>query len=73
MNRKRVDEYHKHGCDFHGKLVIYDYMEDMKNDPQGNFNAGVSIDYMIEAKKDAESRYNIKRVLLSIPELVIEI
>ena len=75
MKTNRIDEYHKHGCHFYGTLVSVDYMEDLKNDSNfGKFNAGVTLDYAEKAKKMVEDKgYKVKRVLLSIPEYVVEI
>lgn len=75
METKRVDEYHKHGCHFYGKLVVVDYMEDVKKDPKwGTFNAGVTFDYLEKAQALVQEKYgeNVK-VLLSIPELVVRL
>lgn len=75
MDAKRIDEYHKHGCHFHGKLVVVDYSEDMQEDPKwGTFAAGLSIEYYAKAKALVKERqYNVVRELLSVPELVMEI
>lgn len=32
IETKRVDEYHKNGCHFYGKLVVVSYWEAMRND-----------------------------------------
>lgn len=75
MKAERFDEYHKHGCHFYGKLVVVDYMPDMKNDPQwGRFGAGVTFDYIEKAKKFIEEAgYKVIKVRLAIPEYVVEI
>ncbi len=75
MKAERFDEYHKHGCHFYGSLVVVDYMPEMKKDPQyGRFGAEVVYDYMEKAAKLIQERqYKVKRVLLSIPEYVVEI
>lgn len=75
METKRFEEYHKHGCNFYGKLVVVEYMEDLRKDPKyGTFGAEITFDYMAKAKKMVEEKgYDVKRVLLSIPEYVVEI
>ncbi len=75
MEAKRFDEYHKNGCNFYGALVVVDCSQDMQNDPNwGKFGAGVSIDYLVKARKLVADRgYNVVRELLSMPELVVEI
>ena len=75
MERKRINEYHKYGCHFHGKLVVISYMDDAKKDNQwGTFNAGVSLDYYSKALSLVKETYgeNIE-VLLGVPELGIRI
>lgn len=75
MKAQRFDEYHKHGCHFEGKLVVVDYSGDLKNDPQwGRFNAELSYKYMGLAAKLIEEKYGQpKRVLLGMPDYVVEI
>ncbi len=75
MKENRIDEYHKHGCHFFGKLVVVDYSEDMKNDPNwGKFNAGLTFDYLFKAQTLVEERqYKVVKELLSIPEYVVEV
>ena len=75
MKAQRIDEYHKHGCHFYGKLVVVEYYEEMKNDPQfGKFGAGLTLDYYADAKKlVAERGYKVVRELLGIPAYVCEV
>jgi len=75
MDAKRVDEYHKHGCNFYGKLVVVEYMEDLQKDPKwGAFNSGLSLDYAEKAKNLVRERqYNVKKELLALPAYVVEI
>jgi hypothetical protein len=75
MKAQRFDEYHKHGCHFNGKLVVVDYSEDMRNDPNwGKFGAEVTFDYMAKAKALVQERYGeAVKVLLSIPDYVVEV
>jgi hypothetical protein len=75
MKAQRFDEYHKHGCNFYGKLVVIDYSEDVRNDPNwGKFGAEVTFDYLAKAKALIQERqYNVVRVLLAIPDYVVEI
>ena len=75
MKAQRFDEYHKHGCHFNGKLVVVDYSEDMRNDPQwGKLGAEVTFDYMAKAKALVQERYGeAVKVLLSIPDYVVEV
>lgn len=75
MNRKRINEYHKHGCHFYGKLVVFDFLEDAKRDKRwGTFGAEVSYDYLVKAKSLAKELYgNGIEILMSFPELVIRI
>ena len=76
MKRNRIDEYHKHGCHFYGKLVVIKYLDEMKHNPRyGQYNAGLSIDYLMLARKEAQELYgdNIVDELLSVPELVLRL
>ena len=74
MKATRVDEYHKGGCHFYGKLAVIDYLEDAKADKRwGEFCAGVSIDYMVKAKEFAKERYGDVEILLTVPELVVRL
>lgn len=75
MEAKRFDEYGKSGCSFYGKLVVVSYQDDMQQDPRwGTFNAGLTFDYIEKAKKLIDEKgYNVVRVLLSIPDYVVEI
>ena len=75
MNAQRIDEYHNHGCHFYGKLVLVKYQEAMQADRKfGQFNAGVTFDYIAKAKALIDDRqYKVVRVLLSIPDYVVEI
>ena len=74
MDRKRIDEYHKHGCHFHGKLVVIDYQEAMQHDRRwGQYNAGLTLDYLVMARKYAKELYGDTIELLSVPELVIRL
>ena len=75
MEAKRIDEFHKHGCNFYGKLVVVDYSEDMKNDPQsGKFGANLFLDYYVKAKALIKERqYKVVKELLGIPVLVVEV
>jgi len=75
METKRFDEFHKYGCNFYGKLVVVDYTQDIKNDPKmGTWNAGITFDYVERAEKLViEKGYKVKKILLSIPEYVVEI
>ena len=73
MKAQRIDEYHKHGCHFYGKLVVVEYYEEMKSDPH-KFGAELAIDYYADAKKlVAESGYKVVRELLGIPAYVCEV
>jgi hypothetical protein len=75
MKAERFDEFHRFGCNFYGKLVVVDYIEDINNDPKmGTFNAGVPFDYIDKAKKlVAEHQYKVVRELLDIPVYVVEV
>jgi hypothetical protein len=75
MQPKRFDEYHKYGCHFYGKLVVVDYTDDLMNDPKsGTFGIGLTHDYLDKAEKLVAEKYGKPvKVLLSIPEYVVEI
>jgi hypothetical protein len=76
METKQVDEFHKHGCNFSGKLVVVDYQEEYANRKLKfySFGAGDIFDYISRAENIVkEKQYKIKRVLLSIPEYVVEV
>ena len=74
MNCKRIDEYHKGGCHFFGKLAVVDYLDDLKADPKfGTFGACLTIDYLERARAIVAERYENTEELLSIPELVVRI
>ena len=74
MDSKRIDEYHKHGCNFYGKLVVVEYAEDMQNDPNwGKFNAEVTFDYLAKAQELVKEKYGATETLLSIPALVVKL
>lgn len=71
MKAERFEEYHKHGCNFSGKLVVVDYFEDMQRDPRwGQFNSGVSYEYLKQARALVKERYGDVKILLDVPELV---
>jgi hypothetical protein len=73
MEAKRFDEFHKHGCNFSGKLVVVDYLADMEKDPRwGTYNAGLTFDYLAKAKQLVKDKgYDVVLELLSIPEYVV--
>jgi len=74
MKTKRVDEYHKHGCHFFGKLVVVDYWDELEKDPKwGGFNADVTYDYIAKAKNLVKEKYGNTETLLSIPALVVRL
>ena len=74
MKADRIDEYHKHGCNFFGKLVVISYFEDAQKDPSwGRFGASVSLDYYAKAVQYAKELYGDFDVLLGMPELVIRL
>jgi hypothetical protein len=75
MEAKRFEEYHKHNCNFYGKLAVVDYMEDAKQDPKwGTFNAGLTFYYLAKAQDIIKERYGGDvEVLLSIPSLVVRL
>ncbi len=76
METKRVDEFHKHGCHFFGKLVVVDYQEEYNNRKLKfySFGAGDIYDYVKYAEKLVEEKgYKVKRVCLTIPQYVVEI
>lgn len=75
MKAERFDEYHKHGCHFYGKLLVVDYWEDLQKDPKwGTFHVELTLDYVEKAKALVQdSGYKVVRVLLGIPEYVVEI
>jgi len=75
MKIKRVDDFHKYGCSFYGKLVVVDYTEDLKNDPKmETWDAGIAFDYVKKAKLLLQEKgYNVVKVLLFIPEYVVEV
>ena len=76
LKRTRIEEYHKHGCNFYGKLVVINYFESMEKDPKwGKFNQGLTFDYIEKATKLVEEKYGKGNfdVLLSIPELVVRL
>ena len=70
MEAKRYDEFHKYGCHFTGKLVVVDYTAEV----MANQQFGRGLPELDEAKKlVAERGYNVQRVLLDIPEYVVEV
>ena len=75
MKAERIDEYHKHGCHFYGKLVVVEYQEDMAKDPKwGTFNAGLTFDYLAKAQALVKERYDSNvETLLSVPSLVVRV
>ena len=74
MKTQRIDEFHKYGSHFFGRLVVVDYYEDMKDDPQfGSFGAGLTFDYYEKAKRLVAEKYTVKRELLGIPAYVCEV
>lgn len=76
METKRAEEFHHHGCNFYGKLVVVDYQEEYNNRKLKfhSFGAGDIFDYVDHAKKlVAEKGYKVKRVCLAIPQYVVEI
>lgn len=75
MIANEVNEYHKNGCHFFGKLVVVDYYEEMKKDPQwGTFGAMVTLDYAEKANNLVIKKYGADvEILLSIPELVARV
>ena len=75
IKAERVDDYHKHGCHFSGKLVVIHYYEAMQQDPNwGKFNANLTFDYVEKARALVKERqYKVVRELLTMPDLVIEI
>jgi len=75
MNTERIDEYHKNGCHFYGKLVTVNYLDDAKKDPKwGAFGAGVSFDYLDKATALIKEKYGTNfKILLSMPELVVRL
>ena len=50
METKQVDEFHKHGCNFSGKLVVVDYQEEYANRKLKfySFGAGDIFDYILK-------------------------
>lgn len=75
MQAKRVDEYHKHGCHFSGKLAVVDYQDDLQNDPRwGQFGEGLTIAYAEKAAALLQEKYGKPvEVLLSVPEYVCRV
>lgn len=75
MKARRLEQYHKHGCNFAGKLVVVDYSEDAKGDPKfEKFRSQITLDYLDKARAlVAERKYKVVKELLSIPELVVQI
>lgn len=75
MKTERVDEYHKNGCHFYGKLVVVRYLDDAQKDPKwGTFGAGISLDYLDKAMALVKERYGAGvKVLLSMPDLVVRV
>lgn len=75
MNIQRFEEYHKYGCHFAGKLVVVSYWEEMRADPKwGRFGGQVSLDWMKKAEALVKEKYgDPKRVLLSVPDYVVEL
>lgn len=75
MKAERIDEYHKHGCHFSGKLAVVHYLEEAQKDPKwGTFGAGISLDYLEKAMAFIKNRYGEKvEVLLSMPDLVVRL
>ena len=74
MKTQRVDEFHRYGSHFYGKLVVVDYYDDLRNDPKfGNFGAGLTFDYYEKAKRLVAEKYTVKRELLGIPAYVCEV
>ena len=70
MQAKRFDEFHKYGCHFTGKLVVVDYTAEVMANTQ--FNRGLP--ELDDAEKLVKDRgYKVVRVLLAIPEYVVEI
>lgn len=69
MKAERIDEYHKSGCHFYGKLAVVHYLDDAKNDPKwGTFSAGLD-----KAMALIKERYGEVEVLLSVPDLVVRV
>ena len=74
MKRKRVDEYHKHGCNFSGKLVVIDYSDLLNNNPHfGQFGACTFFDAADKAKELVTEKYGPHQTLLAVPEYVARI
>lgn len=74
MKAERVCEYHKHGSDFEGNLVVVNYGDDMRRDPAwGSFGAGVSQKYLANAKEMVKERYGNVEILLEMPDLVCRV
>lgn len=74
MDAKRVDKFHKYGRHFYGKLVVVDYTAEVMVEPCSIHNFGRGLPELDQAKRlVAERGYKIKRVLLDIPEYVVEI
>jgi hypothetical protein len=75
MKAERIDEYHKSGCHFTGKLAVVHYLDDAKNDPKwGTFGGQISLDYLDKAMALVKERYGANvEVLLSMPDLVVRV
>jgi hypothetical protein len=69
-----VEQYHKHGCHFIGKLAVIDYSEELDRHPRaGQFGGEALFDVVEDATKFAQERYPGCKVLLSVPELVVRL
>lgn len=76
MEAKQVEEFHEHGCNFYGNLVVVDYQKEYNNRKMKRFSFGVGdiYDYIDWAKEIVEKEgYKVKRVCLSIPQYVVEV
>lgn len=75
MIATRVDEYHKYGCHFYGRLVVVEWLDDAKNDKRwGGFGADLTGKYTEQAKKLVREKYGEPvRELLHVPEYVVEV
>lgn len=51
MQAKRVDEFHKHGCHFYGKLVVVDYTAEVMAEPCSIHNFGRGLPELDQANR----------------------
>ena len=72
MEAKRVDEFHKWGCDFYGKLVVVDYQQEVLDSPCDAYSFGQGIPMQQEARDLVDQKgYDIDEVLMDTPPFYV--